>query len=91
MGRGDGFGFRIQGLLTCARGLIRGFPKIRGYLFGDPYNKVYSILGSILGYPNFGKLPTEPLHLVEMISRTNLGESPVLYKARYLEFASNGC
>ena len=23
----------------------------------DPYNKDYSILGSILGYPNFGKLP----------------------------------
>ena len=28
-----------------------------GYLFGDLYNKDYSILGSIVGYPNFGKLP----------------------------------
>ena len=27
------------------------------YLFGGPYNKDYSILGSILGYPNFGELP----------------------------------
>ena len=34
-----------------------GFPKIRGTFFGCPYNKDYSILGSILGYPNFGKLP----------------------------------
>ena len=33
------------------------FPKIRGALFGDPYNKDYSILGSILGSPYFGKLP----------------------------------
>ena len=33
-----------------------GFPKL-GDLFGDPYNKDYSILGSILGSPYFGKLP----------------------------------
>ena len=26
-------------------------------MFGGPYNKDFSILGSILGYPNFGKLP----------------------------------
>ena len=32
--------------------MIRGFPKIGGYLFGGPYNKDYSILD-----PNFGKLP----------------------------------
>ena len=31
------------------------FPKIRD--FGGPNNKDYSILGSILGYPYFGKLP----------------------------------
>ena len=33
-----------------------------GHLFGGPYNKVYSILGSILGYPTFGKhpSPTDP-------------------------------
>ena len=28
-----------------------------GYLFGGPYNKGYSILGSILGSLHFGKLP----------------------------------
>ena len=35
--------------------LFGGFPKL-GVPFGGPYNKDYSILGSILGYPNFGKL-----------------------------------
>ena len=34
-----------------------GFPKIRGYLFGDPHNKDYTILRSILGSPYVGKLP----------------------------------
>ena len=29
--------------------VIWGFPKIRGTLFGGPYNKDYSILGSIFG------------------------------------------
>ena len=33
------------------------FPKIRGYLFGGPYNKDSSILGSTLGSPHLGKLP----------------------------------
>ena len=28
-----------------------------GYLFGGPNNKDYSILGSTLGSPYFGKLP----------------------------------
>ena len=32
-----------------------GFPKIRGYHFGGLNNKDYSILGSILGSPYFGK------------------------------------
>ena len=36
-----------------------GFPRIRGTLFGGPYNKDYSILGSILGSPYFGKVPNE--------------------------------
>ena len=36
---------------------IWGFPKIRGTLFKGPYNKDYSILGSILGYLNSGKVP----------------------------------
>ena len=34
----------------------RGFPKL-GVPFGGPYNKDYSILGSILGSPYFRKLP----------------------------------
>ena len=29
----------------------------KGYHFGDPHNKDYSILGSILGSPYFGKPP----------------------------------
>ena len=28
-----------------------------GYLLGGPHHKGYSILGSILGFPYFGKLP----------------------------------
>ena len=34
-----------------------GISQNYGYLFGGPNNKGYSILGSILGYPNFGKQP----------------------------------
>ena len=34
-----------------------GVSQNSGYLFGGPNNKAYSILGSIVGYPNFGKLP----------------------------------
>ena len=37
--------------------IIWGFPKNYGYLFGGPIKKDYSILGSILGSPHFGKLP----------------------------------
>ena len=33
-----------------------GFPEL-GHLIGVPHNKDYSILGSILGSPCFGKLP----------------------------------
>ena len=40
-----------------------GFPKIRGTFFGGPYNEDYSILGSILGYPNFEKLPYIEAHV----------------------------
>ena len=38
-----------------------GFPKL-GVLFWGPHNKDYSILGSILGYPNFGKLPYQQVY-----------------------------
>ena len=34
-----------------------GASQNRGTLFGGPHNKDYSILGSILGSPYFGKLP----------------------------------
>ena len=34
-----------------------GFPIIMCTFLGGPYNKDYSILGSILGSPYFGKLP----------------------------------
>ena len=33
------------------------FPKIRGTIFGGPYNKDYNILGSVFGSPYLGKLP----------------------------------
>ena len=36
--------------------LCGGFPKL-GVPFGGPFHKDYSILGSILGSPYFGKLP----------------------------------
>ena len=38
-----------------------GFPKLGVPFFGGPYNKDYSILGSILGSPNFAKLPYRSL------------------------------
>ena len=34
---------------------IWGFPEIKGYHFRGPHNKGYSILGSILGFPIWGK------------------------------------
>ena len=36
-------------------GLPSRAPK--GTLIGGPHTKEYSILGSMLGYPNFGKVP----------------------------------
>ena len=41
-----------------------GFPKL-GVPFGGPNNKDYSILGSILGSPYFGKLPYPPNPSIE--------------------------
>ena len=40
-------------------GIIRGFPKIRLPFLGGPHSKDYSIWGSTLGSPYFGKLPYE--------------------------------
>ena len=41
-----------------------GLPKIRGTTFGGPNNKDYSILGSLLGSPYFGKLPYQFVPIV---------------------------
>ena len=40
--------------------------QIRGTLCRDPFNKDYSILGSILGSPYFGKLPNIPVLSVDL-------------------------
>ena len=40
-----------SGTIICG-----GFPKIRGSSLGGPYNKDYSIFGSISGRYNFGQL-----------------------------------
>ena len=61
-----------------------GFPKIRGYLFGGPYNKDYSILGSILGYPSFGKLPSSSNGRSKNSNNRNIDNSSHLCKARIL-------
>ena len=39
------------------RGKDLGVSQNEGYLNGGPHDKDYSILGSILGSPSFGKLP----------------------------------
>ena len=54
-GKGSG-GSLVQKLLK-GLGHMWGFPKIRGTSYGGPDNKDYSILGSILGSPHFGKVP----------------------------------
>ena len=49
------FGLGFRGLRAVAEN--SGFPTARSTVLGGPNLKGYSILGSILGYPNFGKLP----------------------------------
>ena len=69
---------------------IWGFPKIRGTLFGGPYNKDYNIWGSILGYPYFGKLPY-PLggKCIEVLSYRKLQylgqQAELLYESNFKE------
>ena len=41
------------------KGLYVGFPKLGVPVWG-PHSKDYSILGSILGSPDFGKQPFSP-------------------------------
>ena len=48
------------GYISCALSYQDlGVSQNSGYYFGGPYNKDYSIFGSILGFPYFGKLPFE--------------------------------
>ena len=48
-----------------------GVSQNKGYHFGDPHNKDYSILGSILGSPYFGKPPYKNFKAdVQSISNT---------------------
>ena len=51
---------RMLILIAVVQDFLYGFPNNLKYHFGGPNNKDYSILGSILGSPNFGKLPHEP-------------------------------
>ena len=44
-------------LILPTKTTVWWIPKKSGYLFGGPYNTGYSIWGSILGYPYFGKPP----------------------------------
>ena len=46
-----------------------------GYHFGGPINKDYSILGSILGSPYFGKLPYIHMHIYELHLNKSIGMS----------------
>ena len=48
-----------SGIPTLILQINEGFAKLGEPLepFGGPFNKDYSILGSILGSPYFGKLP----------------------------------
>ena len=52
--------------------LNRGFPKLGVPFLGGPHNKDYSILGSILGSPYFGKLPN-PLNTKSPTSKSQSG------------------
>ena len=40
-----------------------GVSQNYGYLFGGPHNKDYSIFGSMLGFPYFGKVSCGSEHL----------------------------
>ena len=49
------------GIVVCSGRIKWGFPKTRGTLLGVPINKDYTILGSILESPYFGKLPNHAI------------------------------
>ena len=44
-----------------------GFSQNKGYPFGGPHNKDYSMLGSILGSHYFGKLPYSRFYLSMLV------------------------
>ena len=48
-----------------------GVAKILGYLFGDPHNKDFSILESILGSPYLGKLPCVYIYIYRCMSEAS--------------------
>ena len=53
-----------------------GVSQNYGYLFGGPNNKDYSIFGSILGSPYFGKLPyQEPQRALSCMRAFCLGSA----------------
>ena len=52
---------------VAVKELNLGVSQNWGYPFGGPYNKDYSILGSILGSPYFRKLPFKLLYYPPMM------------------------
>ena len=69
-------GFRLYqavviGTTTSALGIH--ILKIKETSLGGPNNKDYSILGSLLGYPHFGKLPYIYIYIYIEISRERPG------------------
>ena len=52
----------LEGSPRTHKTLNGDFPKL-GVPFGGPYDKDYTILGSILGSPYFGKLPNPQLRI----------------------------
>ena len=60
------------------------FPKIRGTLFGGPYNKDPSIWGTILGSPIFGNCHIQ-LDRIRKLKRYDQSEAPKLqlFKLKY--------
>ena len=50
-----------------------GVSQNYAYHFGGPHNKDYNIFGSILGSPNFGKLPYDFLSLEQDVNVVSHG------------------
>ena len=53
-----------------------GVPQNKGYLFRGPYDKGYSILGSILGPPYSGKLATGLIKLLRILLTGRMSVTP---------------